>query len=116
MSNVSKCREVKLLGAWTNPFSTGVKIALNIKSVDYEFFEETFGCPSKLLLQYNPVYKKRPVLVQGVKPICGMLVILECIDEVWSSGPPILPSDPYDRTLARFWGAYVHDKVMYFNL
>ncbi|KAF2299561.1 hypothetical protein GH714_038152 [Hevea brasiliensis] len=44
------------------------------------------------------------------KPICESLIIVEYIDETWSSGPSILPSDPYDRAIAKFWGAYVDEK------
>ncbi|KAK0575154.1 hypothetical protein LWI29_034676 [Acer saccharum] len=33
------------------------------------------------------------------------------IDEVWSSAPSILPSHPYDRAIARFWAAYVDEKL-----
>ncbi|XP_025013289.2 pentatricopeptide repeat-containing protein At1g05670, mitochondrial [Ricinus communis] len=103
--------EVKLLGAWPSPFVMRPRIALNIKSVDYEFLEETFGSKSQLLLESNPVHKKIPVLIHDGKPICESLIIVEYIDEAWSNpAPSILPSDPYDRAIARFWGAYVDEK------
>ncbi|KAI4328349.1 hypothetical protein L6164_020708 [Bauhinia variegata] len=101
---------VKVLGAWPSPFVMRARIALNIKSVKYEFLEETFGSKSQLLLQSNPVYKKIPVLIHGDKPICESLIIVEYVDNVWSSGPSILPSDPYDRATARFWATYIDDK------
>ncbi|KAK8563981.1 hypothetical protein V6N13_005802 [Hibiscus sabdariffa] len=105
--------EVKVLGTWPSQFAMRPRIALNIKSVDYEFIEEKnlLEEKSQLLLQSNPVYKKVPVLFHGDnKPICESLIILQYIDETWSSGPPILPSDPYDRATARFWAAYLDDK------
>jgi glutathione S-transferase len=102
--------DVKVLGAWPSPFVMRPRIALNVKHVDYEFLEETMGSKSQLLLQSNPVHKKIPVLIHADKPICESLVIVQYIDEVWTSGPSILPSDPYDRAVARFWAAYIDDK------
>jgi glutathione S-transferase len=104
--------EVKLLGAWPSPYVMRARIALNLKAVEYEFLEETFGSKSQLLLQSNPVYKKIPVLIHADKPICESLVIVQYIDDVWTAGPSILPSDPYDRAIHRFWAAYVDEKVL----
>ncbi|KAJ8424828.1 hypothetical protein Cgig2_013023 [Carnegiea gigantea] len=102
--------EVKLLGAWPSPFVMRPRIALNLKSIEYDFIEETMQPKSDLLLKSNPVYKKIPVLLHHDKPICESLIIVQYIDEVWSSGPSILPSDPYDRAIQRFWAAYIDDK------
>ncbi|PQQ00340.1 glutathione S-transferase U17-like [Prunus yedoensis var. nudiflora] len=102
--------DLKVLGAWPSPYVMRARIALNIKSLDYEFFEETFGSKSELLLESNPVHKKIPVLIHGDKPICESLIIVEYIDEVWASGPSILPSHPYDRATARFWASYIDEK------
>jgi len=105
--------DVKLIGKWSSPYVTRVKIALNIKSLEYENFEEneTFDPKSDILLQSNPVYGKVPVLIHQDKPICESLIIVEYIDETWSSAPSILPSDAYDRAVARFWAAYIDQKV-----
>ncbi|KAI9111673.1 hypothetical protein K1719_017363 [Acacia pycnantha] len=103
---------LKLLGAWFSPFVLRVKIALNIKSLEYENIEETLYPKSQLLEQSNPVHKKIPVLLHGDKSICESRIIIEYIDEVWNSGPSILPSDAYDRAMARFWAAYIDDKCM----
>ncbi|EOY00233.1 Glutathione S-transferase [Theobroma cacao] len=103
--------DVKVLGSWPSPFVMRARIALNIKSVNYEYFEERLReGKSELLLKSNPVHKKIPVLIHGDKPICESLVIVQYIDETWSSGPSILPSDPYERATARFWAAYLDEK------
>ncbi|MCE3051944.1 Glutathione S-transferase U18 [Datura stramonium] len=101
--------DVKLLGSWPSTFVMRPRIALNIKSVGYDFLEEQFG--SELILKANPVYKKIPVLIHDGKPICESLIIIQYIDEFWTnSGSSILPSHPYDRAIARFWAYYIDDK------
>ncbi|XP_028793102.1 glutathione S-transferase U17-like [Neltuma alba] len=101
---------VKVLGVWYSPFVMRVRISLNIKSVKYNFLEENLGDKSQLLLQSNPVHKKVPVLIHEDKPVCESLIIVEHVDQVWSSAPSILPSHPYDRAIARFWAAYIDHK------
>jgi len=102
--------EVKLLGAIGSPFVCRVQIALKFKGIEYKFLEENMANKSELLLKYNPVYKKIPVFVHNDKPISESLVIIEYIDETWKQNP-ILPSDPYQRALARFWSNFIDDKV-----
>ncbi|KAK9116929.1 hypothetical protein Sjap_015876 [Stephania japonica] len=102
--------ELKVLGFWASPFAIRPRIALSLKSIDYEYIEENLRAKSDLLLKSNPMHKKVPVLLHGGRPICESPVILQYIDEQWSSGPSILPSHPYDRAIARFWAAYADDK------
>ncbi|KAH0753998.1 hypothetical protein KY290_024268 [Solanum tuberosum] len=103
---------VKLLGSWASPFVNRVEIALKIKSIEsHELIQENVLNKSELLLKSNPVYKKIPVLIHDEQPIRESLVILQYIDEAWLNGPSILPSDPYDRTIARFWAAYIDEKL-----
>ncbi|XP_039138533.1 glutathione S-transferase U17-like [Dioscorea cayenensis subsp. rotundata] len=103
--------EVKLIGLSMSMFVIRVKIALNLKGVKYENLEETFGSKSELLLKSNPIYKKVPVLIHNGKTICESMIIVQYVDDVWSdAGPSIVPSDPFDAAMARFWSYYIDDK------
>jgi len=51
------------------------------------------------------------VLIHNGKPIAESLVILEYIDETWK-GHPILPKDPYNRAITRFWAKFIDEKCM----
>ncbi|KAJ1411232.1 Thioredoxin-like superfamily [Sesbania bispinosa] len=103
--------EVKLLGVVTSPFVYRVQLALKLKGVQYEFLEDDLENKSEVLLKYNPVHKKVPVLIHNEKPISESLVILEYINETWK-GYPILPAEPYAKALARFWAKFIDEKCM----
>ncbi|KAK7401692.1 hypothetical protein VNO78_13367 [Psophocarpus tetragonolobus] len=103
--------EVILLNFWLSPYGMRVRIALEEKSIKYENREEDLSNKSALLLQMNPVHKKIPVLIHNGKPICESLIAVEYIDEVWNDQSPLLPSDPHQRSQARFWADYVDTKI-----
>jgi len=102
--------ELKLLGFWGSPFVLRARLALSFKGLSYEYVEEDLKNKSQLLLQSNPVHKKVPVLIHNGKPVCETKIIMQYLDEVY--GLSLLPSDPYDRAMARFWAAYIDDKLL----
>ena len=104
---------LKLLGTWPSPFALRVRMALQQKGLSFEYLEQDLKNKGELLLKHNPIYKKVPIFIHGDRSISESLVILQYIDENWSgTGPPLLPVDPYERAIARFWAAYIDDKVL----
>nr|XP_048330345.1 glutathione S-transferase U9-like [Ziziphus jujuba var. spinosa] len=102
--------KVTLHGYWASPYSKIVELALKFKGIPFEYVEEDLMNKSSLLLKYNPVHKKVPVLVHNGKPIAESLVILEYIDETWKDGRNLLPEDPYKRALVRFWSGFLQQQ------
>ncbi|XP_073023410.1 glutathione transferase GST 23-like [Primulina eburnea] len=103
--------DLKLLRSWSSPYGMRVVHALKIKAIEHETVLEDTTNKSASLLEYNPVHKKIPVLVHHGKPICESLVILEYIDDTWKQRP-LLPRDPWDRAMARFWANFGDEKVL----
>ncbi|XP_047060133.1 probable glutathione S-transferase GSTU6 [Lolium rigidum] len=106
--------DVTVLRTVVSPFALRVRMALYLKGVSYEYLEQNVFDKGELLVASNPVHKKVPVLIHGGKPVCESVAIVQYVDEFWSGAgfASILPADPYDRAVARFWAAYVDDKLV----
>eukprot|EP01018_Ginkgo_biloba_P003280 Gb_18134 [translate_table: standard] len=107
--------EVKVLGNSLSFYALRVHIALELKGVDYEYVEEDLSNKSPLLLNSNPVHKKVPVLLHNGKSIAESLIILQYIDQTWGGSVELLPKDPYDRAMVRFWAAFIDGKALSFT-
>ncbi|XP_076913555.1 glutathione transferase GST 23-like [Bidens hawaiensis] len=103
--------EVKLFRTWSSPYALRIVWALKLKGIEYETIYEDLSHKSSLLLEYNPVHKKVPVLLHNGTPICESLVILEYIDEKWNTTARFLPEDPLARATARFWAKFNDEQV-----
>jgi len=104
---------VKLLGTTISPFVLRARIALAVKGINYEFIEQDEQNKSQLLLQSNPVHKKIPVLIHNGKVVCESMIIVQYIEETWNTkSSNLMPKAPYDRAIARFWAAFVDDKLI----
>ncbi|KAH9773885.1 glutathione S-transferase U10 [Citrus sinensis] len=69
-----------------------------LKGKAYVYVGEDLTNKSDLLLDYNPVHKKVPVLVYSSQPIAESLIILEYSDDCWNNTAKLLPEDPHQRT------------------
>lgn len=95
---------LKLYGYWRSSAAYRVRIALNLKGLDYE------QVPVHLIRdggeQHGPDYvrtnpqKLVPVLQHGERKVRQSLAILEYLDELWPD-PPLLPIAPRDRARVR---------------
>ncbi|GLU22649.1 hypothetical protein SLE2022_387100 [Rubroshorea leprosula] len=114
MNNMSSTSDVVVVDWRFNGFGMRVRIALEEKGVKYEFKEEDLRNPqrSQLVLQMNPVRRSVPILIRNGLPVCDSSIILEYIEETWNDGHQrLLPDDPYERAMARFWLSFIDNKL-----
>lgn len=109
--------DVVVVNFWGNGFGMRVRIALEERGVMYEYKEVDLIATqrSQLVLEMNPVRRSVPILIHQGRPVCESINILEYIDEVWkgNGAPHLLPHDPSDRAIARFWVHFIDNKVSF---
>ncbi|KAJ8506094.1 hypothetical protein OPV22_006980 [Ensete ventricosum] len=98
------------LGSWLG-WIKAVEVVSNIKFLDEKKVPQLVGWAERFL-QNEAAKETMPEIDEYGKPICESAIIVEYIDEIWTSEPPILPSHPFDRAVARFWATYIDDKLL----
>ncbi|CAN6324001.1 unnamed protein product [Urochloa humidicola] len=107
---------LRVLGGELSPFTARARLALELRGVAYELLDEPLGPrKSDRLLAANPVYGKIPVLLlPDGRAICESALIVQYLDDAAAGGeaaaPLLLPADPYERAMHRFWTVYIDDK------
>lgn len=105
--------DVQLLTFWASPYAMRAELALAAEGVPYTKISQDPSEKSSLLLQSNPIYKKIPVLLHRGKIVCESMIIVQYLDEAFPSadGNDLLPKDPHDRAVARFWADFADRKI-----
>ncbi|PRQ16151.1 putative glutathione transferase [Rosa chinensis] len=73
LREMAEQNKVILYGMWTSPYVKRVELALKVKGIRYEYVDEDLRNKSPLLLEFNPIHKKVPVIVHNGK------AIVECL-------------------------------------
>ncbi|CAL9207521.1 unnamed protein product [Musa hybrid cultivar] len=107
---MDRSSSLKFWGSWADSHTHRVRLALKLKGLVFEYQEEDSVNPSPALLLHNPIYKKVPALLHDGRPVVESLVILQYIDETWTDNP-IMPADPFERAIVRFWCHFADDKL-----
>lgn len=103
---------LKLFGSWASSYTHRVQLAMRLKGLDFEYAEEDLGSKSEELLRHNPVYKKVPVLLlPDGRSLAESAIILHYLDDAFPATRQLLPADPFDRAVARFWCHFGDDKL-----
>lgn len=100
--------ELKLIATPQSFYWTRVQWALKLKGV--EWIHRRSQKQEPFASQTYPAYKKVPVILRHGKPLAEFFTILEYIDEVWKHNP-LLPADPSEKSIARFWAKFADDKM-----
>ncbi|WP_072620744.1 glutathione S-transferase family protein [Spirulina major] len=91
------------------PYAHRTRLTLTAKGVEFERVEIDLDNKPDNFHEISP-YGKVPVLVVGSDRIWESAIINEYIDEVFPN-PPLLPTLPGERAIARIWIDFVNTKL-----
>ena len=95
---------LKLYSYWRSSAAYRVRIALNLKGLDYELVPVNLAGPGE---QHSPEYRAVnpqelvPVLVDGVRIVRQSQAIIEYLDETYDGAAKLLPAIARDRARVR---------------
>lgn len=97
-----------LYGYWRSGAAYRVRIALNLKGVEYDQVAINLKTGEQKSEAWRAMQPQGlvPVLKYGDTLLMQSPAILEWIEETWSE-PALLPSDPIERCRVRAWGAVI---------
>ncbi|VDM82350.1 unnamed protein product [Strongylus vulgaris] len=93
-----------LFSYWRSSCAWRVRIALNLKKIDYEYktvnllSNEDMTSPE--FVEVNPARKVPALVIDGI-PLTESMAIMEYLDEVYPDRCPLLPKDPIQRAQCR---------------
>ena len=111
MASTSSSNLPKFYNAWFCPFAQRAWIALLEKKVEFQYVEQDPYNKTPEWLAINP-RGLVPVIVHKGKSVYESMVCIEYVDEEWSTGSNLLPSDPYQRARARILCDHISKKVI----
>ncbi|CAM6089869.1 unnamed protein product [Calypogeia fissa] len=100
--------DLQLLTHKFSPFGQRVHIALTEKKIPCQVEYVNLSEKPEILLKANPIYKKIPTIIHNGNAIPESIVILEYLEEAFPEHNPLMPKEPYKRSLARFWTDYIY--------
>uniref|UniRef100_A0A0B7BC75 glutathione transferase n=4 Tax=Arion vulgaris TaxID=1028688 RepID=A0A0B7BC75_9EUPU len=109
--NMASKKDVQLYCAWFCPFAQRAWVALLEKNVDFEYIETDPYNKTPEFLAVNPRGLVPAVIHKG-RAIYESSICVEYIDEVWQNEPHLLPTEPYERAVARIWVDFIGKKII----
>uniref|UniRef100_A0A0K0D2E9 maleylacetoacetate isomerase n=1 Tax=Angiostrongylus cantonensis TaxID=6313 RepID=A0A0K0D2E9_ANGCA len=90
-----------LYSYWRSSCAWRVRIALNLKNVEYEYRSvNLLSAEDNEFVKVNPT-RKVPALMVDDKPLTESLAIMEYLEEAYPDRFPLLPKDPIQRAQSR---------------